>query len=216
MFRIAFLLFALLLPATGAGAWGLGPYVEYHFATGYTDQFPGDLDHEMHGFGLGFVLDSTVAKDRLLNYRLNVGYKYARGRADFTGNNDFESHWIAFKNTLGFGLVRTKSLRLWLGGGVELGVGGRTSDFRTQDAFEVKFALGPELGVNYHVQPRISIGVTAWYQYSFGGALQDSEDPDPDCAICTLFGSEDNYNIREHIVGLRVSVLFRNRKDVFR
>ena len=160
MFRIAFLLFVLLLPATGARAWGLGPYVEHHFATGYTDQIPGDL--------------------------------------------------------LGFGLVPTKSLRLWLGGGFELGVGGGSSDFRTQDASEVKFVLGPELGVNYHVQPRISIGVTAWYQHSFGGALQDSEDPDPDCLISDLLGSEDNYDIREHAVGLRVSVLFRTRKDVFR
>ena len=66
-------------------------------------------------------LDSAVAKDKLFNYRMNLGYEHVpRGSTDstfamFNGGS--------FENIFGFGVYRSKLMRVWLGPSLRIAAG---------------------------------------------------------------------------------------------
>ena len=62
-------------------------------------------------FGGGLIMDTNVAGDSLLNYRFTFGYQQYR-IPDF--GTEY-MHGICMSHTLGFGLVRTRFVRLWIG-----------------------------------------------------------------------------------------------------
>ena len=99
---IALIGFSLLVGDV-AHAAGFGGYLSYSKIDGGVDDLPflGDQDYESDRFGLGFVMDTNVAKDSLFNYRLEVGYQHSwREFDDFSG--EIESDGFTINNTFGF------------------------------------------------------------------------------------------------------------------
>ena len=91
---------------------------------------------------------------------------------------------------------------------------------RSELELEIRAGFGRELGVNYHLRGKTSFTITLGYQNVFGGGVVGPDDDDGDvCAgDCGLFGdfaAFEDYRIREHVVSLKFSVLFRSAEDVF-
>jgi len=219
---------AVLLLAGPARGWGFGGYLEYLHADGFTKDDGETVDLFNNGFALGFVMDTNVARDSLFNYRLNVGFRYATGQYDFERNDYYETRGFVLRNTFGFGVLRRERVRLWLGPAMDIELNDREANFTRHDAVEARIAFGPELGVNWHVSDRVSLGLTAGYHYTFGSGTQTKEDYDDEdtCpadekappSICLTLDLPDfnSYSIREHVVSVKLSVLFRTPGDVFR
>ncbi len=123
-----------------------------------------DFDVDIERRGYGFVLDTAVAKDNLINLRLNVGPYYWE-EADQTGAViELDGLQAAFD--LGFGLVRTESVRFWLGAELAAAYGDGSAE--GDDDFEVNLinvGIGPVVGLNLHFGDRFSVGVKAGYLY---------------------------------------------------
>ena len=123
-----------------------------------------DWDSNIERRGYGFVLDTAVAKDSLVNLRLNIGY-YNFQEED-QDDNIFDLDGFQGVADLGFGIVRNQYLRLWVGGELSAAYGeGSIEDF---DDFEVKMisvGVGPVVGVNFHLSDRISFGLKGGYLY---------------------------------------------------
>lgn len=212
-------LMSLLLP-TSALAWGYGIYVEYLNADGWTKDDGTRVDLDNDGFAFGFEMDSSVALDRIFNYRLDAGIRYAEGEYDFPRDDDYDTIGIAAKNTFGFGLLRKKSVRLWVGPAIGIEINGRDADFTDHDAFEGRIGFGPELGVNFHTGKQVSIGLTAGYQYTWGFGTQTAEHySDYYCSSsrydCSDFPNFNSYEIREDIFSMKFSILLRTKGDAF-
>jgi len=112
-------------------------------------------------------MDTNVARDRLVNYRLDVNYEHT----NFTGTYNFDQpmgtisgNGGSINNAVGFGLVRTKTVRLWLGPTFRLG-GAYYGD--ATDIGIVDVAGGVDLGLNLHTSRDVSIGATVGYQYAY-------------------------------------------------
>ena len=83
--RVVSLGLALLFPASSAMAVGAGMYFSYGHGWGnvedddfddlWDDGLPYTFDFEENVFGVGFTFDTNVAKNRLFNYRLEIGYE---------------------------------------------------------------------------------------------------------------------------------------------
>ena len=93
-----------------------------------------------------FVMDTAAAIDKLYNYRLHIGI----ANVSYDGSK-YSGPFIT--NTFGFGVVRNKSIRIWVG--PQLGIRGFDSENKSSSlgGFEYGFAAG----LNYHISPTISI-----------------------------------------------------------
>ncbi len=86
--------------------------------TDYTENKP--ISH----FGMGFITDTNIFRDRVLNYRFTIGLDYFKyGHAE---ERLMEKDWIVEtvekkylrfdqNHTLGFGVIRFPKFRLWFG-----------------------------------------------------------------------------------------------------
>ncbi len=172
IFQLRSVLFSLFLtiPA-GAFAAGLGVYGSFDLGQAhFTDKGPNILTgdyfyktylvrQERSDFGL--VVDSTVAKDSLFNYRLNLGAGFGqvgvrKTRRDLVDLTISKSSYV-FKivdfqmlHSFGFGIVRTPVFRLWLG--PQFGLG-----YADHKYGEVYFKLGPILGFNFNIGEVVTI-----------------------------------------------------------
>jgi hypothetical protein len=202
---IALIGFSLLF-GNAAHAAGFGGYLSYSKIDGGVDNLPflGDQDYESDRFGLGFVMDTNVAKDSLFNYRLEVGYQHSwREFDDFSG--EIESDGFTINNTFGFAPYRNENVRLWMGPALRLSV-----DVFDEDDIEplddwVTFGggIGPAVGLNWHMGSTLSGSLSLSYQYMFMGEYID-------------FGfDDDTFDGHEHLVTFGLSVLFRSRGDRF-
>ena len=166
-------------------------------------------------FGGGFVLDTAVAKDKVFNYRLQLGYE--RGKFEFDSVRDedldidisddvedfeFDVNQYIFDNTFGFGIVRTEFFRLWLGPQIRLGVmegDGSGSLISTGEKYDYEFfggilGIAPVIGGNFNLRNNLTLGVDLGYRYSLivgnldkeGGGISDSD---------TWYGNEHNFFI---------------------
>jgi hypothetical protein len=163
------LLFSLSVAVPSSMAVGLGFYYTSGWGEAVYDAeddadntWDFDVDLERRGYGL--VFDTTVAKDRLVNFRLNLG-NYNWEEADESGNHIDLDGFQAVAD-LGFGLVRNQHLRLWLG--VELAGSYGDGSLEENDAYEVTMinvGAGPVLGTNFHMGDRISFGVKVGWLY---------------------------------------------------
>lgn len=151
--------YALGLGLYWTSAWG---EAAYDAEDDNDNTWDWDSDTERRGYGI--VLDTTVAKDRLVNLRLNVGY-YNFQEED-QDENIFDLDGFQAVLDLGFGIVRNKNLRFWVGGEISAAYGeGSIEGF---DAFEVTMisvGVGPVVGFNFHFSDRISLGLKGGYLY---------------------------------------------------
>jgi len=200
---------AALLIAGSAHATGWGGYVGYGRSEGYVeiDTFFGtvDLDHNRDAVEFGFVLDTNLAQDRLFNYRLRVGLVAGdREYADGFDTVEEETFGVAIENTFGFGIVRTPTVRLWIGPSLRLEVDGCTDcdDFGYDSTF-IGFGAGPEIGLNINIGDHFTIGPSVGYKYMYVANIDDSS------------GSDETFEGGQHQVSVLLNIFFRSGSDNF-
>lgn len=138
---------------------------------------------------VGLTLDSNVAADRVFNYRLDMYYG--------SGDHDFESSSDMFgmTHTFGFGVVRTRPVRVWFGPQIGMYYESGGGDWNSWDMYGVN--IGPVVGVNFNMGPVVSLALTGYARF---GAYSFDDD----------FGSE---NDTERIMGMNLALYFRTRGD---
>jgi hypothetical protein len=148
-------------------AMGLGLYItsgsgdgEYEFDNDTNLEY--DLDVDIQRSGFGFMLDSTVANNRLFNYQLNLGfYNWSE---EFDNNSEFDLSGFMMSHDFGFAVLRNKHVRLWLGPELRIAYGsGGQSDNNGYDVDIASIGVGPVLGVNVHLGPVFSLGFKSGY-----------------------------------------------------
>jgi hypothetical protein len=166
-------LLVLMLVSTQAMAVGIGLYGGVGKASNarvrVRDTALASPEESHRLAGLGFVLDTAVAKNQLFNYRLNVGFeKWNWGVDTFENIARAEPLRIGIYNTFGFGIIKTRPIRFWLGpqAGLTLftepnkGTGTFLDIFQLSDnngAFG--YTIGLATGVNINIGEKLTIGI---------------------------------------------------------
>jgi hypothetical protein len=72
-----------------------------------------------YGYGGGIIIDSNAAQDRVFGYRFTLGYEQYFFHSSYGSSmiyiNDEPIHRFSMSHTFEFGIVRTPSLRFWIG-----------------------------------------------------------------------------------------------------
>ena len=124
-----------------------------------------DTDDSRVGFG--FIFDTTVAKDRLFNYRLNIGTEAVDYETE--GGSTFETSGWFMAHDFGVGIVRKKSLRLWIG--PELRISHSEGELDTDNSSSIDvitIGIGPVLGLN------LNLGRTVTLAFKVGALAMSS------------------------------------------
>ena len=164
------LVLSLLLAAPmTASASGVGVYVPvsvtHSSSVAYDYEDDVDTDYKPSA-GFGFAFDSNIGMDKPYSYRL--GLEYLNAEIDSTDSpykEDFSRFNIV--NTIGYGLLRTKAVRLWAGPRINIAWNWRTdkADDYTEAAFEL--GIAPALGVNINLGPAVSLGADLDYRFAY-------------------------------------------------
>ncbi|OHD69815.1 MAG: hypothetical protein A2W19_09575 [Spirochaetes bacterium RBG_16_49_21] len=124
----------VVLLATGAMAFGIGGYMT--LGGGSTSHDYGKYEYFAAGqmkessdfaIGGGLIMDSNLAYDRVFNWRMKIGGEQLKVDREA----EMKLTRLHMNHLFGFGIVRTKVVRLWLGPriGISYSSGNRT-DFR--------------------------------------------------------------------------------------
>jgi hypothetical protein len=119
------------------------------------------------------VLDTAVAKDRIFNYQLNIGlYDWSE---EFENDFEYDLSGFMMSHDFGFGVVRNKYVRFWLGPEIRIAYGsGDEDDNEGYDVEMVSVGIGLATGLNVNLGPVVSLGVKAGYLYESVGGYADS------------------------------------------
>ena len=167
---------AILSPvfgATPAQATGYGLYFDY--ALGPVDPDPNwvPVSYDTGRIGVGLAIDTAVAQDKLYNYRMNLGYEQVRDK--FNGTTFSKFNGGSFENIFGFGVYRSKLMRIWLGPALRLGVGVLDKNSIPGagsvqgDMINLTAGGGISAGINLHTGDIGSAAFTIGYQYAYQG-----------------------------------------------
>jgi len=156
----------LVCPSLYAG--GLG--IAFPYGVGSTDYdiYEADASH----FGINFVFDSNVARDRVFNYRLNFGIEFFNHEYEYDYYDSYYGYYywgtasneglrIITDHTFGFGILKSRVVRLWLGPTVRVGF--VTGD----DASGISLGAGiTALGLNFNFGSVFTLGLEAGYMFN--------------------------------------------------
>jgi hypothetical protein len=186
---LCFLAAALCLCAAAhstAHALGLGAYFTGAGGRGawFTPE-GNEMGWRSYGqFGGGLVLDTCVARQRLFNYRLALGYDRYSSENEIYGEDagtvSFGMNRFSMYHTLGFGLLSTEQLRLWCGPqlGVCCSFGSGTGttyyyfmNYTTATGHELDYvmygaSLGLTLGLNFNLGKSLTLYVETGMRYT--------------------------------------------------
>ena len=153
----AILTLLMLFSAKALFAFGIGVLGDFHGGNVVWNNQ--GVDHL--GGGGGFVMDTNLARDEIFNYRLEFtcGQLIISQRVTYTQWLPFGGFFIPFPRTetdkkgtifisavqyFGFGVVRSKYVRFWIG--PQLTLGGMVTDIRGFIG-----GLGMALGLNFNI-----------------------------------------------------------------
>jgi len=189
--------FPLETQATGLGIY----FPTYGSGTGTVDRDGFETERDISHFGGGFVLDTRVADRGVFNYRLQLGFE----SVDYLYLENFSR--LSIDNTFGFGIVRTRVVRVWLGPQIRIAYMGYSSD--PSDINTIGFALAPVLGVNINIGDVISLCPALGYRVSgFIGTQSYNEE-------YYLYSREnDDWSTSDKEFFVNFSIIFRIN-DVF-
>ena len=147
----------ILFYSAQAHAVGLG------FSVGMGDE---DWDNDRYYSGsrdvsnVGFVIDTAVRRNKLFNYRFT--FLKEENNAD-GGRLDMQGY--AMTHDFGFGVVRTKNIRLWVGPELK---GSYYKDLTFNDGAYVDgdvygFGVGPVIGLNVNLPQVVTFSFSAAY-----------------------------------------------------
>ncbi len=148
---------AVMFTARSAHAFGLGLYGTGHYGTTNWGSESGSV----YGGGGGFVLDTCLARNSIFNYRMSLGADYRSEDIDV----GLETTRLHLVNYFGFGVVRTKVLRLWLG--PQFTVGGEFGD----GAWAFMVGTGVALGLNFNIGDTLTISLTGGGRFEGGPTM---------------------------------------------
>lgn len=164
---------AVLVVAGRAQAHGLGA----HAAVGV-----GERSHQQ----VGFTWDTALASDRLLNFRLNLGYERFELRNEFGDEYDYKG--VILEETLGVRLLANERLRLWAGPQLVTAL----------YSGEAGAGWGVALGGNWHLEGVTSLGLTLSVRRMDYSSL--------------VWGKDE----KETVGSLQLLLMFRLPRDVYR
>ena len=150
-FQILIAIFVTLFFVSNASALGLGFYGSFGSGSGEWEVDPEDapdytVDTDNEHRGLGFVLDTAVAKDKVFNYRLQVGLD--KWEEEDSAGNKFEIDGFVVDNDFGFGVFRRENFRLWLGPELRIEYGeGVLNDNTDYEVRLIGIGVGPVIAV---------------------------------------------------------------------
>ena len=190
-----------------ASAAGMGVYVPFSVGDSGTytispDWATNDFDvdrEDKSAVGLGITFDSNIGKDKLFNYRF--GFEYTNNEIDnydgFScgGGSDCEFSRMNFVNTFGFGVLRTETVRLWVGPRINIGWNWQTGDNGYADAaFEL--GIAPAVGVNVNLGRVVSLAADLDYRFAaVGGAWSSDFDSDSGTYTGTVTGATARFYV---------------------
>src|SRR4030067_840005 len=124
--------------------------------------------------GTNLTLDTAMAKDKLFNYRLSIdGENIGADRSYLSINTFYSLSRFTWANTFGFGLIRTKTVRLWAGPQIALCYEFRYSDKTISDAMLYN-KLGPVVGLNINAVEDVTVSLEAGFRTGFSINLATS------------------------------------------
>jgi hypothetical protein len=205
--RWGLLILLCSLTATHASAAGYGLYVGTAPEVGRFD-IPADPGTEWN-FSGGLLIDSNVARNRLFNYRLALGYQYTTFDLDrpFSDFVDDEGHGFSINQSFGLGLVRSRRFRIWAGPAYPLS-GGGVNRVSLPAYGTIQVGIGPELGINLHTGKVGSITLSGGYQVTYDLRIWTTGRTTRDGGVSTSSSGA-------HIVFANLGFLFRTPGDVF-
>lgn len=150
----------LLFVQQSAHAFGLGVYGTGGVGWNKWFEDEGNIGGNFYNFGGGFTLDTNLAMDRVFSYRLKVG-------AEYLGTPNISVNWtrVHIINTFGFGAVRTKVVRFWLGPEIIFG------PIFGSNRWGFVGGMGLALGLNINIGNVFTLGFT-WSGRVEGGYRQ--------------------------------------------
>jgi hypothetical protein len=215
------LLAAVVLAAAPAASGGFGANFTYTHGSGEIDDvdnfFP-DIDTDSDNFEAGLSYDTNLAADRLFNYRVSANFAYVEQQLDvFASQVDIQGYGVSINQLFGFGIFRSPALRIFLGPAIQLGYVKfddrdtlRLGNTRLRVDFDEQLftaSIGPEIGVNYHLNDNVTLSLTGFYRY--GVQLQYYDEP------FDSFGSDGVLLGDQHRFGLSTTIFFRFDSDQF-
>ena len=157
------------------GSAGLGP-------TPLT--IKGSEKHRDNGVGFGLLLDTAVARNEVVNYRAHIGYENLVNNGSVFFSR-YGMHRAYFSNTFGFGVVRRKSVRFWMG--PQLSFSAVYKDLNVPYRFQIviprntlyyksyrynflvpMIGFGSVFGVNVNIGDHFTFGFEAGFHTSMG------------------------------------------------
>jgi hypothetical protein len=170
--RIFFAMSLIFFCTSHAQAVGLG----FSVGTG-SEEWENDVynNGNREVSNVGFVVDTAVARNKVFNYRFT--FLKEENNAD-GGNLDMQGY--AMTHDFGFGVVRTKNVRLWLGPELKASYYEdlTQNNGRTTTGDVVGFGAGPVIGLNVNLPQVVSFTFTAAYHiigfYAGGDSYYDS------------------------------------------
>ena len=169
------LLSALVAAPITASAAGMGIYVPLNITETEKHTFDSDTSSTTYthtyeyktspGFGVAF--DSNIGKDKLYNYRLGLEYR----SADMdTASSNLDDYGTVTKstfnivNTFGFGLLRTETVRLWVGPRLNIQFTGESHSARSEySRAEFGIGIAPAVGINVNLGNVVSLAADLDY-----------------------------------------------------
>ena len=203
----------LVLASVGSAAAGIGIFGEYGrsiAASGgdipptlsLTPGYSPALDR--NEFSIGLATDTNLARDQLINFRFDFGFHtsmFADTTLDTVSGNGYGG---VLDFALGFGILRSESMRLWIAPDARVNVDYSGSHFLsafTGDALDVQLGVGPKVGLNLHAGDHATVTLSAAYNYKWGWLVF----PDSSGA-----GSLTH---RDHYVGVNLAFFWRGGDD---
>ncbi len=146
-----------------------------------------NFDTKYSGFGI--VMDTAAGADKLFNYRFNLGYEKLTFKDD-TGDLKLDSYVL--DQDFGFGVLRSKITRLWLG--PELRVSYTKGNDATYSDMEYKFwgfGIGPVAGIDFNLGDSVVLALKGGYLYTkyYGKMDSPGVSADYDLTETHAFGS---------------------------
>jgi len=143
---------------SGAESWESGTDETYNT---FPDQRHSG-DRKINNFG--FVVDTTIAKDTLFNYRFSLVSE--ENNSESSGYN-IDMKGFSMVHDFGFGIVRNRNLRLWVGPELKAAfydqISPSNSSAGSFDGNVWGFGLGPAIGLNIHLPRVVSFSLTGAY-----------------------------------------------------
>jgi hypothetical protein len=199
---IATLFVALAAPQAWAIGMGLNTLDTPDFIRpSRTIYFSNAFDRLLYNLlGRDLIIDTAVAKNRLFNYRLNISVDtYTINQDRYYRNVSYNVNRLTCSNTFGFGLWRSRYVRLWAGPQVSISYEFSNRQDKVLDAF-LYSKIGPVIGANFHTGEYSTVSVEMGFRTGLGYNLKKPVNdtlslarPEPIVAIKLMFRAWDVY-----------------------